>query len=437
MGRLLFFAAVLLAASPAHAAGREEVVFWHFWGGRDRPVVEEIVRRFNRSQPRYRVRAVAMPGNNLDLKFFLSVAGGDPPDVMNQDDAIVADWAHRGALTPLDELAGEAETAELRGWLFPAARRLATYRGRLYALPNGLDIRALYYNRTWLDELGIAPPRTLAELDRLAEAVAPPGVERLDRVGFLPNPKRLWAWGVVFGGRFYDPQAKTAAGAITADSPANLAALEWMASYSRRYGADRVAAFRTGDQAVTGTAFPLLAGRRYAAIMDGQWRVRDITQATAAARAAGKPIDTYGVAPLPPPPGGRQNAGWVNGNFFVVPRGARQPAGAWAFMRFWSGLGHEAEAARACAAGGWMPVSQRVVEQPAFQEFLVGNPLMRPFVELAASENQLPRPPLPVASFYDRELSAAAQDVMYRGAEPAERLRRAADRVRRQLRAVE
>ncbi len=44
----------------------EVVVFWHFWGGRDRSVVEDVVARFNASQDRYFVRAVAMPGNNLD-----------------------------------------------------------------------------------------------------------------------------------------------------------------------------------------------------------------------------------------------------------------------------------------------------------------------------------------------------------------------------------
>ncbi len=425
-----------LLAWPALSQAREEVVFWHFWGGRDRPVVEAIVDRFNASQTLYRVRAVAMPGNNLDLKFFLSVAGGDPPDLLNQDDAIVADWAHRGALTPLDELAPAEEIGQLEAWLFPAARRLGSYRNRLYALPNGLDIRALFYNATWLDELGVSPPQTLRELDALAERVAPAGTSKLRRVGYLPDPRRLWAWAVVFGGQFYDPLAATPDKIVTADCPQNLAALQWMASYSQRYGADRVTSFRTGDQALTGSSFPLLAGRRYAAIMDGQWRVRDIAEASANAQATGRKIDRYDVAPLPAPEGGRQNAGWVNGNFFIVPRGAKQTAGAWEFMKFWSGFGHEVEAAQACAAGGWVPVSQQVVDQPVFQQFLQERPLFNTFVNLAASENQFPRPPLPVASFYDRELTAAAQDVMYRGDDPSERLQRAANRVRRQLAGV-
>ena len=71
-------------------AGRSEVVFWHFWGGKDRPVVETIVERFNAAQDEFFVRPVAMPGNNLDLKFFLSVPSGKPPDVLNQHNPIVA-----------------------------------------------------------------------------------------------------------------------------------------------------------------------------------------------------------------------------------------------------------------------------------------------------------------------------------------------------------
>ena len=372
-------------------AGRSEVVFWHFWGGKDRPVVEAICDRFNASQQEFFVRPVAMPGNNLDLKFFLSVAGGDPPDLLNQDDPIVADWAHRGALVPLDELATAEEYAALDGWLFPAARQIGGYQGRLYALCNGLDIRALYYNADVLAEFGLEPPQTLAELDRAAERIAPPGAGPHARYGYLPDPRRLWSWGIVFGGRFYDPQSDR----VTADSQPIVAALDWMASYSRRYGADEVARFRKGDQALPGAAFPLLEGR-YAMIMDGQWRVAEIAAVRAAARQRGETPPRYGVVPLPPPAAGVADAGWVNGNFFVVPRGAKNPRGAWAFMKFWSGFdGHEAEAARACAAGGWIPASRHVVRHPTFQQYLDRYPMFRTFVELAGSPRQVPTPAVP------------------------------------------
>ncbi|MEQ8837021.1 MAG: extracellular solute-binding protein, partial [Lacipirellulaceae bacterium] len=339
------------------ASNRQQVLFWHFWGGEDRPIVDSIVEDFNASQDKYRVRAIAMPGNNLDLKFFLSVAGGDPPDLLNQDDPVIADWAHRDVLMPLDELAAADELKLLDTWLFPAAKELGTYDGKLYGLANGLDMRALYCNQTMLDEYDLPLPETIADLDQIAETVSPPGRSEYRRMGFLPNPDRLWAWGVVFGGQFWNPDAENADQFITAEHPANVAALEWMAKYSDRYGPSVVGAFRSGEQALTGTTFPMLVDRRYAVMMDGQWRLRDI--------ATAKQSDQFTVVPLPPPtqdlaPNGRKNAGWVNGNFFVVPKASKCPEGAWAFMKFWAGVNNEARAARACADGGWIPVSQQV-----------------------------------------------------------------------------
>ena len=413
-------------------AGRSEVVFWHFWGGKDRPIVEEIVDRFNASQQEFFVRPVAMPGNNLDLKFFLSVAGADPPDVLNQDDPIVADWAHRGALLPLDELATSEEYAALGEWLYPAARQIGSYQGRLYALCNGLDIRALYYNLDVLEAFGLAPPTTLAELDRAAQAISPPGESVPPaRYGYLPDPRRIWSWGIVFGGRFYDFQS----GELTSDSRPIVEALDWMASYSRAYGPEQVARFRKGDQALPGASFPLLEGR-YAMIMDGQWRVAEISAVQRAMRRRGEPVPRFGVVPLPPPQRGLQQAGWVNGNFFVVPRSAKNPRGAWAFMKFWSGFGgHEAEAARASAAGGWIPASEQVARHAIFRQYLAEEPLFATFVELAGSPNQVPTPAVPGAQFLQDEIIRAAEDAMYKLVPPSEALENATRRVRERMEA--
>ncbi len=437
VGLLLSVAGLALRddRDPRHQvpADRAEVVFWHFWGGKDRAVVDEIVDRFNASQQEFFVRPIAMPGSNLDLKFFLSVAGEDPPDVINQDDPIVADWAHREALVPLDELATRDEIAELADWLFPAARTIGSYDGRLYALCNGLDVRALYYNADVLAEFDLEPPRTIDELTAAALRIAPPDAKQPhERYGYLPDPRRLWSWGIVFGGSFYDP----AMGRITADSQPIVGALSWMASFSHAYGADQVARFRKGDQALPGAAFPLLEGR-YAMIMDGQWRAAEITAVQQAARRRGQSPPNYGVVPLPAPPGGKQDAGWVNGNFFVVPRGARNTRGAWAFMKFWSGFGgHEAEAARACAAGGWIPASAQVVAHPKFQAYLAANPMFATFVELAGSPNQVPTPGVVGAQFLQDEVTRAAEDAMYKLVPPEEALRQITRRVQIRMEAA-
>jgi multiple sugar transport system substrate-binding protein len=131
-----------------------------------------------------------------------------------------------------------------------------------------------------------------------------------------------------------------------------------------------------------------------------------------------------------------RDAGWVNGNFFVVPRGAKNGRGAWAFMKFWSGFGgHEQEAARACAAGGWIPASQRVVEEAEFQRYVRAHPLFATFVALAASPNQVPTPGIPGAQFFQDEVIRAAEDAMYKLVPARAALENASRRVQARLEA--
>ena len=418
--------AVLLVCSPwllnhfwgaervATPPGRTEVVFWHFWGGADREIVRDVVERFNKSQDRFFVREVAMPGNNLQSKLFLSTTGGDPPDLVNQDDPVLASWAASGVIQPMSEVADEAEVEAVSQFLYPAARKLSTCSQQLYGVCNGLDIRALYYNRTALERYGCQIPKTIRELDDVSQRIVPDGVDG-DRnfYAYLPDSRRLWAWGYVFGGEFVDPS-----GNVELTNAKVVAASNWMASYSQRYGAENIAAFRTGDQSLPGKTFPLLpideesTQGRYVMLMDGQWRTRDIRAFNSKRVESGKEPIEFGVAPLPYPEGGRANAGWVNGNVFMIPKGASSSEGAWEFIKFWIGYSQPQEAVRTCVNGGWIPVSSAVVSDPDFQKFLSEDELFKQFVELAASRNQFPIPMVAAGPKLKRTVESASYRIM-------------------------
>ena len=399
-------------------AGRSEVVFWHFWGGEDRDVVDDVVARFNDSQNEYFVRAIAMPGNNLQAKLFLAVAGGDPPDIVNQDDPVIADWGSRGVIHAMEEIAPPEEVQLVRKWMLPSAERLSVYDDKMYGVCNGLDVRALYYNKTALLELGFEPPKSLNELDAIANAVAPFELGQASRkqYAYLPDTRRIWAWGYVFGGDFFDSDSQQ----VVLNTPEIRDALTWMQSYSQSYGWDNISAFRKGDQSLPGKTFPLLPVvdeeivGRYSLIMDGQWRVRNIVAFQASRRARGLTAPEFGVCPLPIPDStaARKNAGWVNGNFFVIPRGAKNSKGAWEFAKFWIGYSDPVQAARTCADGGWIPVSQSVTQNPTFQTYLDNNPLFKSFVDLAASKNQFPTPQVVGAAMFRRTVESAAYEAM-------------------------
>ncbi len=406
------------------AATTEDVVFWHFWGGKDSAVVESIINQFNASQSHYRVRAVAMPGNNLQAKLFLAVAGGDPPDLVNQDDPVLADWANRGVIMRFGDFVDDEEIELVRSQLFPAALRLSSVDGRLCGLCNGLDIRALYYNATALKRSGLPVPTTLGQLDAIAEHFAAPGLTRLPQtVGYLPDTRRLWAWGPVFGGEFYDWQSQTA----TINHPGNVAALKWIRSYQNRYGADNLASFRQADQSLPGKTFPLLPVSddadvgRYVMLMDGQWRVRDIDAFGNRRQRLGLATPEFGVCALPFPDadrdgvgdhGARKDAGWVNGNFFVVPTGANCPRGAWEFAKFWIGINNAPSAAQWYVEGGWIPATERVVRTKTFQDYLDATPLFKQFVGLAGSTNQFPVPAVSGAAALKRSVESLGYDAL-------------------------
>ncbi|MFN6110260.1 MAG: extracellular solute-binding protein [Planctomycetota bacterium] len=398
-------------------AAREEVVLWHFWGGTDLEVVRDVVRRFNAAQSDYFVREVAMPGNNLRAKLFLSAAGGAPPDLVNIDDPVIADWEELGLLRTVAEIAGRSEADRIAQSLFPAARELSSSAGQLVGICNGLDVRALYYNRTFLEERGWKAPQTLEELDEIGWKVRALELDQ-PRFAFLPPPRRILFFAHLFGAQVWDPEHARPC----LDSSPLVQAAEWLQSYSRLYGDDQVAAYRQTDQSLPGKSFPLLPQTaeqmtgRYLFSLDGQWRVRDLRAFRAERLALGKPQPEFDVMPFPPPArlddsARTAPAGWVNGNVFVFPRRARNSTGALAFAKFWIGLDQPAEAAQTCLAGGWIPVLPKVVAEPSFAAELEREPLFRRFVELAESSGMRPTPSVRGAAYLVRVLESTAERV--------------------------
>ncbi|WP_166827903.1 extracellular solute-binding protein [Thalassoroseus pseudoceratinae] len=398
---------------------RERIVFWHFWGGTERTIVQDIVRRFNDSQDLYWVDEIAVPGQNLDMKFFMSLQGGDAPDLLNQDDQVIAQWANAGVLMPIRELCPDEQTYHrLEHWLYPPARQIGTYDNNLYAICNALDIRLLFYRESAIEPF--SPPKTISQLDQIAKRPA----TRERSIAYLPDNRRLWAWGIAFGGDFYDEEQQL----VTPDHPKVIEALEWMTSYTDHLGLDQIRAFRsTNREAGAGS---MLRDGRYSLMMDGQWRVAELDRV----REESSGNFQYGVTPLPYPSGGRPNAGWVNGNFFVVPKDCQKKRGVWEFIKFWSGFdGHEADAALTASSGGWIPASPSVTAHPHFQKYLDQHPRFRLFVELAESEYQVPTPAIPVQAYYYERVNQAADEALTLQKTPAQALQDAARDVQLQL----
>jgi multiple sugar transport system substrate-binding protein len=386
---LLIGSLVLIFALPGPRTRaypeREPVRFWHMWTGEWKDVVDGIAQRFNESQTKYELIALSVPSASADYKFLLAVAGGDPPDCMAQWNQVIPAWADEDMLMPLDSLMSPAEWADFKATAYPVVLKIGCYKDHLYGVTTGINIWGCYYNPKHLDEAGLDPDKFPTDLDELwtwgKKLTRYDDRGNLTRMGFLPEWYQMYV--PVFGGDFYD----AAKGDTVIYTPANLRALTWLADKRKELGFDKVVRFQSMlNTGGFSTEWPFISGQ-FSITVDGQWRVEQLAKFA--------PDLKYRTAPIPPPESGKRFAGWSNGNFMIIPKGARHVAGAWEFIKFWSGIEQPERAAEFYTKGGWLPLSPKIANAPIYQAYVKKYPQFKTFLDVLPSENIQTSPPVP------------------------------------------
>lgn len=327
---LTFLLLLLLPFVAARAtAERSRVDVWHVYTDRlAKEVIEDAERRFEAANPDIDVRLLSMPWNSQQ-KLLTAVVGGVPPDVAMIDRPRLAQWASKGALTPLDEF---IERDHFDGSpFFETAWSETVWEGQRFAIPINTDARVLYYNKRLFREVGLNPdwpPQTWDELieysDRLTVRT-PAG--KLERIGFAPlfgntgfGTAILYTYAWQLGGETMSANGREV---TVADEPW-IRALEYTREWRDRYGYRELASFASGLGGYSND--PFISGR-IAMIEHGSWYLSML-------RRFGGDIE-FGVAAIPTPDGGEPaflSAGWS----MAIPRGATNQEGAWRFIRFFS-----------------------------------------------------------------------------------------------------
>jgi multiple sugar transport system substrate-binding protein len=129
-----------------------------------------LLREWNAAHPRQRVTLIPLP-NESDDQHAQLVANlqtkSSRYDVMSLDVIWTAEFAANGWIVPLN-----GGLFPLREFL-PPALATARYAGRLYAVPFTSNAGLLYYRKDILAAAHRHPPRTWAQLARLASTLAP------------------------------------------------------------------------------------------------------------------------------------------------------------------------------------------------------------------------------------------------------------------------
>jgi multiple sugar transport system substrate-binding protein len=164
--------------------------------------------------------------NDFDQqKFATSMAGGTPPTGVSMDRQLLATYAAKGFLQPLDGCIA-AQHIDMSQF-YPAAVKESTWDGHIYGIPEFYTIRGLYVNLAALKGAGIKPDAVnTANWDgvrAMADKLYREKGGKPDRIGFDPKiPEFLPLWAMAAGGDIVDDS-----GSPILDSAPVVDALTW------------------------------------------------------------------------------------------------------------------------------------------------------------------------------------------------------------------
>jgi multiple sugar transport system substrate-binding protein len=313
-------------------------------------------------------------------------------DVISLDVVYTAGFAARHLLYDLTPYL----TADRRAAFDDRIMRTAGYDGRLWGVPEQLDVGVLYYRadrvrrapRSWPDLFRQARRRSPGEPPRLRLPLASP--EGLTVV-FLELAYAAAARPIVTN------DGKTA----DIDQPAMLAALRSLRAAVRDGATPRVAATDIGAlYAYESGRASFLRGWPFVAA-----RMREDARKAPALRVA---ADRTRIVPLPPWHVGGRRVGVLGGRNLVIPRGAHNPSAALRLIDF---LTSPAQVRKDAREASQIPVLKAVARDPDVRN----GALLKAVNETTV----VSRPSIPRYAQVSRIISSGIGSVLRRPAEPA------------------
>ncbi|MFF4685337.1 ABC transporter substrate-binding protein [Streptomyces sp. NPDC001307] len=140
-----------------------------WWGSDERHAAyKKALATFQKNNPKIKIEARYSGYDGYFDKFNTQVAGGSAPDLLQMDTALVAQYARKGILAPLDSYVGKS--LDLTGFS-KTLLAAGTVDGKLYGVPSGIGVNQLTVNRSGLEKLGLKfpdPEWTWADLKNIS-----------------------------------------------------------------------------------------------------------------------------------------------------------------------------------------------------------------------------------------------------------------------------
>jgi multiple sugar transport system substrate-binding protein len=179
--------------APASAASGEKPTLNQWYHEYGEEGTKQAVERYAAAYPKATVKVGWFPGD-YDSKIASALLTSDAPDVFEAGNGPSIDAIQGGQVVELTDLLGAAKD-DFNASLIERM----TYDGKLYAIPQVIDMQLLVYRKSMLAARSIKPPTTFDELAAAAKALTDGDLKGLfvgndGGVGTLVGPT-LWSVG--------------------------------------------------------------------------------------------------------------------------------------------------------------------------------------------------------------------------------------------------
>jgi multiple sugar transport system substrate-binding protein len=384
------------AATPAPKAAQKVRVLMNNQGDWNKPMQDF----FNPWTEQTGIQSEWNFSGEWNQNFITQFAAGTPPDITYTFG--LGQFAERDALMPLDEIWARDG---IKGSDFVLGMtEMATYKGKIYAMPAAVDFTPLFWNKDAFKEAGLdpeVPPKTLDETTEFSNKLLKKDEQgNILRLGLDPTSFDEWYtyWSAIMGISWWDAQNQQ----VTLNTPEAVKYLEWAVENVKRWGgSEAIMAFRSGKPSKYDFENNPFALGELALMLNGWWMGAPFQEFY--------PDMKYGVA-LPPTMNGKpeEQANYPTGGWHLAIANGKNVnvEGAWSLLKygFWE---HPAEFA-ASSTNGCCVLSQMDKFTELAKQSLKGSqmePYFDVFPEYGKLSKRVASPTFPVSDFAAEQMS--------------------------------
>jgi multiple sugar transport system substrate-binding protein len=301
-------AGAALAHAPAFAQAPKVVSIWHIYNN-DTDMIHLGIKKFHETQTAYRIEQRLVPYVQINPELIRALATGSPPDLVVINDPDLASYSSQGQFTDLTDRIAASKVIDVSRY-FKGPQTSDKWKGRQYSLAREVNTLGLYYNVEMFKAKGLdpdKPPTTWNEVRAAAEKLVDPA-KNVFGLGFCAHQSEQatfqwlpWLW--------------QAGGSIDKlGEPEAAEALNFWADMVQRKLTSRDVINQPQGEVIN--AF--LAGS-YAMAVGGPWELPRIRR---------EAKFEWRVALLPVKDGKNIRASSLGGFHFAIPKGAKEPDGA-------------------------------------------------------------------------------------------------------------